>query len=168
MFDGPSRVVDLGQARRFVGAARRAVEIRDRHCTHPGYDEPAQRCQGDHIQPWSTGGPTTPDNGQLRCGYQNHWRWHHPDTAHPPSHHPRLAAPVTPNTGQDTGLDWLETSRANLRATILAEPDDWTRMTCAPTSEADRWFRAADDQWDWRMTRRLPARGTPFVSQRRS
>src|ERR671911_430300 len=35
VFDGPSRVVDLGQARRFAGAARRALEIRDRHCTHP-------------------------------------------------------------------------------------------------------------------------------------
>jgi hypothetical protein len=30
VFDGPSRVVDLGQARRFTGGARRALEIRDR------------------------------------------------------------------------------------------------------------------------------------------
>jgi hypothetical protein len=66
VFDGPCRVVDLGQARRFVGAARRALEIRDRRCTHPGCHEPPERCQGDHIQPWSTRGPTTPDNGQLR------------------------------------------------------------------------------------------------------
>ncbi|HKX71926.1 MAG TPA: DUF222 domain-containing protein [Acidimicrobiales bacterium] len=126
VFDGPSRVVDLGQARRFTGAARRALEIRDRHCTHPGCDEPAQRCQGDHIQPWSTGGPTTPDNGQLRCGYHNRWRWQHPDPDHPPepAHPPDPPPGADPNSGPDARLDWLETWRANLQATILAEPDD--------------------------------------------
>jgi hypothetical protein len=122
VFDGPSRVVDLGQARRFTGAARRALEIRDRHCTHPGCDEPAQRCQGDHIQPWSTGGPTTPDNGQLRCGYHNRWRWHHPDPDHPPE--PPHPPDPPPGADPNSGLDWLEAWRANLRATILAEPDE--------------------------------------------
>jgi len=120
VFDGPSRVVDLGQARRFVGAARRALEIRDRHCTHPGCDEPAQRCQGDHIQPWSTGGPTTPDNGQLRCGYHNRWRWHHPEPSEPPDPPPSAG----PDSGPNPGLDWLETWRANLQAATLAEQDD--------------------------------------------
>ncbi|MGH9231423.1 MAG: HNH endonuclease, partial [Acidimicrobiales bacterium] len=42
-------------------------------------DQPPQRCQADHIQPWTTGGTTTADNGQLRCGYHNRWRWQHPD-----------------------------------------------------------------------------------------
>ena len=122
VFDGPSRVVDLGQARRFTGGARRALEIRDRHCSHPGCDEPAQRCQGDHIQPWSTSGPTTPDNGQLRCGYHNRWRWQHPDPDHPPE----PAHPPDPPPGADpnSGLDWLEAWRANLRATMLAEQDE--------------------------------------------
>jgi hypothetical protein len=122
VFDGPSRVVDLGQARRFTGGARRALEIRDRHCSHPGCDESAQRCQGDHIQPWSTGGPTTPDNGQLRCGYHNRWRWQHPDPDHPPE----PAQPPDPPPGADpnSGLDWLEAWRANLRATMLAEQDE--------------------------------------------
>ena len=114
VFDGPSRVIDLGQARRFTGAARRALEIRDRHCTHPGCDTPAERCHGDHIQPWSARGPTTPDNGQLRCGYHNRWRWHHPDPDAPDP---------PPGPDPNTGLDWLETWRANLRATILAEQD---------------------------------------------
>jgi hypothetical protein len=121
VFDGPSRVVDLGQARRFVGAARRALEVRDRHCTHPGCREPAERCQGDHVQPWSAGGPTHPDNGQLRCGYHNRWRWHHPDPDPPPADPPPGA---DHGSGPNTGLDWLETWRANLQATILAEPDD--------------------------------------------
>jgi hypothetical protein len=121
VFDGPSRVVDLGQARRFTGAARRALEIRDRHCAHPGCHEPPERCQGDHIQPWSTGGPTTPDNGQLRCGYHNRWRWQHPDPPEPPADPPPRA---DPDPGLNAGLDWLETWRANLRATILAEQDE--------------------------------------------
>jgi hypothetical protein len=74
VFDGPSRVLDLGRARSFVGAARRALELRDRQCTHITCDVPARRCQGDHIVAWSEGGITTPDNGQLRCGYHNRWR----------------------------------------------------------------------------------------------
>jgi Domain of unknown function (DUF222) len=90
VFDGPSRVIDLGRARRFTGALRRALEVRDRHCTHPGCDLPPRRCQGDHIQPWSDGGPTIGDNGQLRCGHHNRWRWQYGDgdppaaTAQPP------------------------------------------------------------------------------------
>jgi len=79
VFDGPSRVIDLGRARRFTGAVRRALEVRDRTCTHRGCDQPAEHCQGDHIQPWAAGGTTTVDNGQLRCGYHNRWRWENRD-----------------------------------------------------------------------------------------
>jgi hypothetical protein len=79
VFDGPSRVIDLGRARRFTGALRRALEVRDRGCTHHGCDAPIERCQGDHIQAWTAGGVTTVDNGQLRCGYHNRWRWTHPE-----------------------------------------------------------------------------------------
>ena len=101
-----------------VELARRALEVRDRHCTHPGCHEPPERCQGDHIQPWSAGGPTTPDNGQLRCGYHNRWRWQHPDPSEQP--YPRDPGGADP----ETGLDWLEAWRANLRAKILAEQDE--------------------------------------------
>ena len=84
VFDGPSRVTDLGRARSFVGAARRALEVRDQGCTHDGCDEPPWRCQGDHILPWSQGGDTNPDNGQLHCGWHNRWRWNHSDPDPPP------------------------------------------------------------------------------------
>jgi hypothetical protein len=77
VFDAPSRVIDLGRARRFTGAVRRAVEVLDRGCTHVGCDMPVERCQGDHVQPWSRGGNTDPENGQLRCAYHNRWRWDH-------------------------------------------------------------------------------------------
>jgi hypothetical protein len=74
VFDGPSRILDLGVARRFTGALRRALEIRDRVCTFAGCDEPAERCEGDHRQPYADGGRTNQSNGQLHCGYHNRWR----------------------------------------------------------------------------------------------
>jgi len=75
VFDGPSRVIDVGQARRcFDGATRRAIEVRDRECFHDTCATPAPRCQADHIQPFATGGPTTQANGQLACGPHNRGR----------------------------------------------------------------------------------------------
>lgn len=68
VMDGASRVLDIGRARSFVGAARRAVEIVDRHCTGTGCDVPAERCEIDHIWRYADGGPTRPDNGQCHCG----------------------------------------------------------------------------------------------------
>jgi 5-methylcytosine-specific restriction endonuclease McrA len=67
VFDGPSRVIDLGHARTFTGAVRRAVELRDRHCTFPGCHAPAARCEVDHIVPHAFGGPTSQANGRLGC-----------------------------------------------------------------------------------------------------
>jgi hypothetical protein len=61
----PGRRVEIGcRARLFTGATRRAIEVRDHECTHPYCDEPAQRCQADHIIPWSQDGPTTQENGR--------------------------------------------------------------------------------------------------------
>jgi hypothetical protein len=127
VFDGPSRVIDLGRARRFTGAARRALEVVDQHCGHPGCDQPADRCQGDHIQAWTTDGPTNPDNGQLRCGYHNRWRWQHPHPNAPPA--PNPDPPPSPRPGTDPHPDAdrqqritrLEDWRTRLRATIAAE-----------------------------------------------
>ena len=115
VFDGPSRVIDLGRARRFTGAVRRALEVRDRHCTHPGCDLPTQRCQGDHIQPWSDGGPTTGDNGQLRCGYHNRWR-HHGD-GDPPA----ATAQPPPDADLEERRARLEELRSKLRAEALRD-----------------------------------------------
>jgi hypothetical protein len=116
VFDGPSRVIDLGRARRFTGAVRRALEVRDRHCTHPGCDLPTQRCQGDHIQPWSDGGSTTGDNGQLRCGHHNRWRWRYGD-GDPPA----ATAQPPPDAGGEERKARLEELRAELRAEALRD-----------------------------------------------
>jgi hypothetical protein len=119
VFDGPSRVIDLGRARRFTGAVRRVLEVRDRGCTHEGCDLPTQRCQGDHIQPWATGGTTTPDNGQLRCGYHNRWRWNHGD-GDPPAATPQRPPPDADLERREARLEkW----RADLRAKALQDPD---------------------------------------------
>jgi hypothetical protein len=72
VFDSPNRVIDVGVTRRlFVGATRRAVEVRDKECTHPYCDLPAHLCEVDHIDPHCLGGPTTQANGRLRCRYHN-------------------------------------------------------------------------------------------------
>ncbi len=74
VFDGPDRVMAVGQARLFTGALRRAIEVRDRHCTHPGCTVPAERCDVDHVIPYAHAGPTTQANGVLRCPAHHRWR----------------------------------------------------------------------------------------------
>jgi len=72
VFDGPSRVIDVGAARRlFAGATRRAVQVRDRECFHQLCDEPAEHCQVDHVEPWGAGGRTVAANGRPACAHHN-------------------------------------------------------------------------------------------------
>jgi hypothetical protein len=71
----PSGRVEVAPTRRlFAGATRRALELRDRECTHPFCDVPASRCQADHIVPWAKSGRTTQANGRLLCGFHNRLR----------------------------------------------------------------------------------------------
>jgi len=81
VFEGPSRVIEVGVRRRFFsGALRRAIEVRDRQCTHPsGCDVPAEHCEIDHIQPYSRGGLTTQANGRCRCSVHNRQRGDRPE-----------------------------------------------------------------------------------------
>lgn len=67
VFDGPSRVIDVGKARLFTGALRRAIELRDRQCTAPGCHAPARECDVDHVVPSARGGRTDQGNGRLYC-----------------------------------------------------------------------------------------------------
>ena len=72
VFDGPSRVIDVDVRQRlYTGAKRIAVEVRDRECTHPSCDVPAERCEIDHVLPYDAGGDTTQANGQCHCGFHN-------------------------------------------------------------------------------------------------
>ncbi len=75
VFDGPSRVSDVGARQRlFTGATRRGVEVRDRECFHESCAAPAPDCEIDHVVPWSEGGPTTQANGRVACGFHNRER----------------------------------------------------------------------------------------------
>jgi hypothetical protein len=72
VFDGPSRVIDVGAQRRFFrGALRRAIEVRDRTCYHPSCDAPPEQLQIDHIHEHARGGETTQENGGPACGFHN-------------------------------------------------------------------------------------------------
>lgn len=81
VFDGPDRVLAVGTQREFRGALRRAIEVRDRTCGSAYCEEPATRCEVDHILPDSAGGPTTQENGRLFCRF--HHRLHHRAENHP-------------------------------------------------------------------------------------
>ncbi len=71
----PSGRIEVSPKRRlFTGATRRAIELRDRECTHPFCDEPGARCQADHVEPWCQHGLTTQENGRLLCGFHNRLR----------------------------------------------------------------------------------------------
>jgi hypothetical protein len=72
VYDPPKRRLEASYRRSFVGAIRRIIEVRDNHCQHhSGCDEPASRCDVDHIQPRSHGGITCLCNGQLLCAHHN-------------------------------------------------------------------------------------------------
>jgi hypothetical protein len=71
----PGGRVEVGAtARLFTGATRRAIELRDRGCTHPYCDQRVEDCEVDHIVPYADGGPTTQENGRLLCGFHNRLR----------------------------------------------------------------------------------------------
>lgn len=72
LFDGPSTVISVSHRRTFTGALRRAIEVRDRRCTHPSVcDVPADRCDVDHIIPVAEHGPTSQFNGRMQCTTHN-------------------------------------------------------------------------------------------------
>jgi hypothetical protein len=79
VFDGPSRIIDMGVRKRlFTGALRRAVQLRDRECFHEFCDLPAEDCEIDHIVPYAAGGETTQTNGRPACGFHNRERHRRP------------------------------------------------------------------------------------------
>ena len=72
VYDPPNRRIEVSHRRRFTGALRRVIEVRDRHCQHPaGCDVPAADCDVDHIIPHALGGPTCLCNGRLLCATHN-------------------------------------------------------------------------------------------------
>ena len=73
---GTSEILDAGRTTRtFTASQRRAVIVRDQHCTWDGCDLPAAWCEVHHRKHWSDGGDTSVDNGVLVCG-RHHDRVH--------------------------------------------------------------------------------------------
>lgn len=64
---------DLGRrARGFPAHLKEALLVRARgRCQHPGCDAPVSWMQADHLLPWSRGGCTALDNGQILCDPHN-------------------------------------------------------------------------------------------------
>jgi hypothetical protein len=84
LFDGASTVISVSHKRRFTGALRRAIQVRDRHCQHPaGCDEPVDRCDVDHVVPVAQNGPTSQFCGRLECFPHNRTATKHDDNAIP-------------------------------------------------------------------------------------
>jgi hypothetical protein len=73
--DSFGRALDVGQTLySFPPRIRRAVEVRDQHCTFPGCSAKPAWCHLHHLIPFP-GGPTSEDNGALLCG--RHHRFVH-------------------------------------------------------------------------------------------
>ncbi|MGC3953282.1 MAG: DUF222 domain-containing protein [Propionicimonas sp.] len=69
---GPSQILDVGQAQRFVTPAQRAaLEVRDAGCAFPACEKPPQACHAHHIIPWWQDGPTDLSNLVLVCPHHH-------------------------------------------------------------------------------------------------
>jgi hypothetical protein len=80
---GQSEVLDVGRATRVISPAlRKAVVARDKTCTEPGCNVPADKCEIHHEIPWSEGGATDLGNLKAKCG-GHHWKKHHPERPPP-------------------------------------------------------------------------------------
>jgi hypothetical protein len=72
--------VGTSWARRIIPpAVRRALDLRDGHCTHPGCQVPARWCDAHHILHWADGGRTELSNLRLLCRtHHGQQHQHHP------------------------------------------------------------------------------------------
>lgn len=68
VLDGLGLPADSGRSSRVPGPRlRRALEVRDGGCAHPGCDRPPRHCDAHHIVPWERGGRTDLRNLVLLC-----------------------------------------------------------------------------------------------------
>jgi hypothetical protein len=110
LFAADAMLISASPRRTFTGALRRAIQARDRHCTHPaGCDEPAERCDIDHIVPVALGGTTDQYNGRAECRTHNR---------RPDRHDHGAVAPC----GRQP--EWLDHVRARLRWRMSQEVGD--------------------------------------------
>jgi hypothetical protein len=76
LLDSTGNPLDVGRTRYpFPPKIRRAIEIRDKHCTFGNCRVPPQWCDVHHLTPFSQGGKTSAENGTILCG-PDHRRVH--------------------------------------------------------------------------------------------
>ena len=64
----PDMRIDASIKKRlFSKKQRQALMIRDRTCTGAGCDTRANKCEADHVLPFTKDGPTSTSNGKMRC-----------------------------------------------------------------------------------------------------
>ena len=71
---GPGEASVSRKARLFPGPLRALLDVRDRHCTHPGCDRSVVDCEGDHTEAYRETRNTSIGNGGLRCGSHNRFK----------------------------------------------------------------------------------------------
>jgi hypothetical protein len=76
-----SVVIDVGRATRTVSPSqRRALRVRDKHCSFPGCERPVSWTSPHHVEFWSRGGPTKLSNllslcyFHHRCVHEGGWQ----------------------------------------------------------------------------------------------
>jgi hypothetical protein len=151
VFDGANKLVDISTARTFRGTLRRVLELVHRRCDHDTCFVPADLCQGDHVVPWSQGGPTSLDNGRIRCGFHNRWGFtHEQSVAVPPRSDAPPDRPAQPEghgvdlsaTGPPPNLRWV-LRLSHPRAPDVVVDDDRrspsVRVSLGDAEPADRW-----------------------------
>jgi Domain of unknown function (DUF222)/HNH endonuclease len=76
LLSSDSMVIDVGRAKRVIsGPARKALNVRDGHCTWPGCERPATWSSGHHLVHWIHGGTNESENLALLC-HRHHWMVH--------------------------------------------------------------------------------------------
>ena len=76
LLSSDSAVIDVGRSKRVVcGAARRALNARDKGCRWPGCERPAAWSSAHHVVHWAQGGGTDLADLVLLC-YRHHWMVH--------------------------------------------------------------------------------------------
>ena len=86
-YSTPSLPLDIGWSDKIPASIRRAVKMRDKHCSWPGCKRPAARCDVHHVRHKKNGGKTSVTNCALLCQFHHdvaihRWGWQftlHPD-----------------------------------------------------------------------------------------
>jgi len=82
VLDGEGKPLAVGRRTRVIPTAvRRALDLRDGGCTHPGCEIPARWCDAHHIHHWAHGGSSRLPNLRLLC--RHHHRQVHDTRQYP-------------------------------------------------------------------------------------